>query len=156
MFCLTLWPSLTLEVRNWRLGLEIFATMVPVFLTPAIWTLYGVQRRADKLGAISFSEASMTRREDTEVQMNSDYLNLAWRGIIDADPISVIVLSCGFALVLLSFNLAKTAEGGWSNPPMIAVLVVGFDTLWMFDAFEIYFAPKPLITRRIFRNKAFI
>jgi hypothetical protein len=134
----------------------MFAIMMPVLLIPAIWTLYGVQRRADKLGAISFGEAGMARREGIKVHTGSDYLRLAWRGILDIDLVGLILLGFGFALVLLSFNLAKTAKGGWSNPSMIAMLVVGFVILGLFAAFEIFIAPKPIMTRRIFKNKAFI
>lgn len=141
---------------HWRWGLGMFAIMMPVLLVPAIWTLYGVQRRADKLGAISFGEAGMARREGIKVHSGKDYLNLAWRGIIDIDLAGLILLGFGFALVLLSFNLSKTAKGGWSNPSMIAMIVVGFVILGIFAAFEIFIAPKPIMTRRIFRNRAFI
>ena len=141
---------------HWRWGLGMFAIMMPILLVPAIMTLYGVQRRADKLGAISFGEAGIARREGVKVRGGMDYLSLTWRGVIDIDLAGLILLGCGFALVLLSFNLAKTAKGGWSNPSMIAMLVVGLVALGLFAAFETLVAPKPIMTRRIFRNKAFI
>jgi MFS family permease len=141
---------------HWRWGLGMFAIMMPVLLVPAIMTLYGVQRRADKLGAISFGEAGIARREGIKVRTGADYLNLAYRGIIDIDLVGLILLGVGFALVLLSFNLAKTANGGWSNPSMVAMLVVGFFVLGIFAAFEIFLAPQPIMTRRIFRNRTFI
>ncbi|KAJ8117418.1 hypothetical protein OPT61_g1372 [Boeremia exigua] len=141
---------------HWRWGLGMFAIMMPVLLIPAIWTLYGVQRRADKLGTISFGEAGMTRREGVKVHTGRDYVNLAMRGAVDIDLVGLILLGFGFALVLLSFNLAKKAEGGWNNPSMIAMLVVGFVILGLFAAFEVLIAPKPIMTRRIFHNRAFI
>ncbi|KAH5200990.1 hypothetical protein HBH76_014240 [Parastagonospora nodorum] len=141
---------------HWRWGLGMFAIMMPVLLIPAIFTLYGVQRRADKLGAISFGEAGMARREGIKVRTGKDYLNLAYRGIIDIDLAGLILLGVGFSLVLLSFNLTKTANGGWSNPSMIAMIVTGFVVLGFFATFEIFFAPKPIMTRRIFCNRAFI
>ena len=143
-------------IYSWRWGLGMFAIMMPVLLIPAILTLYGVQRRADKLGTISFGEAGMARREGIKVHTGKDYLNLAWRGIIEIDLAGLVLLGFGFALVLLSFNLAKKADGGWTNPSMIAMLVIGFIILGLFAAFEIMIAPKPIMTRRIFRNKAFI
>jgi MFS family permease len=141
---------------HWLWGLGMFAIMMPVLLVPAIMTLYGVQRRADKLGAISFGEAGIARREGIKVRTGKDYLNLAYRGIIDIDLAGLVLLGVGFALVLLSFNLAKTAKGGWSNPSMIAMLVIGFFVLSIFAAFEIFLAPQPIMTRRIFRNRTFI
>ncbi|KAI6913887.1 hypothetical protein KC334_g1102, partial [Hortaea werneckii] len=35
---------------NWRWGLGMFAIMIPVLLIPAIWTLYGMQHKAKKMG----------------------------------------------------------------------------------------------------------
>lgn len=141
---------------HWRWGLGMFAIMIPVLLIPAIMTLYGVQRRADKLGMISFGESGMARKEGVKVKGTRHYLGLAWKGIIDIDLAGLILLGFGFALVLLSFNLTKTATGGWSNPSMIAMLVVGFIILGIFILFEIFIAPKPLMTRQIFRNRAFM
>jgi MFS family permease len=141
---------------RWRWGLGMFAIMMPVLLIPAIWTLYGVQRRADKLGAISFGESGVARREGIKVRNGRDYLNLAWKGVIEIDLAGLILLGLGFSLILLSLNLAKQADGGWSNPSMIAMLVVGFVILGLFAAFESLVAPKPVMTRRIFRNRAFI
>lgn len=143
-------------LHSWRWGLGMFAIMMPVLLIPAILTLYGVQRRADKLGTISFGEAGMARKEGIKVHSGKDYLNLAWRGAIEIDLAGLILLGLGFALVLLSFNLSKAATGGWSNPSMIAMLVIGFVILGFFIAFEVMIAPKPIMTRRIFHNKAFI
>ncbi|KAF2032909.1 MFS general substrate transporter [Setomelanomma holmii] len=141
---------------HWRWGLGMFAIMMPVLLVPAIMTLYGVQRRADKLGAISFGEAGVARREGIKVRTSKDYINLAYRAIIDIDLAGLVLLGTGFALVLLSFNLAKTAKGRWSNASMIAMLVTGFVILGLFAAYEILLALKPVMTRRIFRNRAFI
>lgn len=129
---------------------------MPVLLIPAIWTLYGVQRRADNLGVISFGDAGIVRKEGIKVHTGSNYLGLAWRGILDIDLAGLFLLGLGFALALLSLNLAKTAEGGWSNPSMIAMLVVGFIVLGLFAIFEIFAAPKPIMTSRIFKNRAFV
>lgn len=141
---------------RWRWGLGMFAIMIPVLLFPAIWTLYGVQKRADKLGAISFGESGMARKEGIRVRSGKDYLKMAWRGVIDIDLAGLILLGLGFSLILLSLNLAKQASGGWSNPSMIAMFVVGFVILGLFAMFESLIAPKPIMTRRIFRNRAFI
>ncbi|KAH7120865.1 major facilitator superfamily domain-containing protein [Dendryphion nanum] len=141
---------------KWRWGLGMFAIMMPVLLIPAIWTLYGVQRRADKLGVVSFGESGMARREGIRVRSGKDYVNLAWKGIIDIDLIGLLLLGLGFALILLSLNLYKSAKGGWSNPSMIAMPVCGFVILCLFTAYEALYAPKPMMSRRIFRNRAFI
>ncbi|KAF2449848.1 MFS general substrate transporter [Karstenula rhodostoma CBS 690.94] len=139
---------------HWRWGLGMFAIMMPVLLIPAILTLYGVQRRADKLKVISFGESGMTRREGVKVKSARHYMALAWKGIVDIDLAGLVLLGTAFALILLSFNLTKSASGGWSNPSMIAMLVVGFVILAFFVLFEVFLAPKPIMTRRMFNNRA--
>ncbi|PSN64979.1 MFS general substrate transporter [Corynespora cassiicola Philippines] len=141
---------------RWRWGLGMFAIMMPALLTPAIATLYGVQRRAENLGAISFGESGMARKEGIRVRSGKDYMKLAWQGIIDIDLAGLLLLGLGFSLILLSLNLAKSAKGGWNNPSMIAMIVVGCVILGLFAAYETLIAPKPMMTRRIFRNRAFI
>lgn len=142
--------------NHWRWGLGMFAIMMPVLLIPAIWTLYGVQRRADKLGAISFGESGIARREGIRVRSGKDYFNLAWQGVIEIDLAGLLLLGLGFSLILLSLNLAKQADGGWNNPSMIAMLVVGFAILGLFAAFESMVSPKPIMKKRIFKNRAFV
>ena len=139
---------------HWRWGLGMFAIMMPVLLIPAILTLYGVQRRADKLGMISFGESGIARKEGIKIKGARHYMGLAWKGIIDIDLAGLILLGTGFALILLSFNLTKSASGGWSNPSMIAMIVVGFVILGLFILFEVFLAPKPIMTKRMFNNRA--
>ncbi|KAF2177083.1 hypothetical protein K469DRAFT_742693 [Zopfia rhizophila CBS 207.26] len=83
-------------------------------------------------------------------------LKLAWKGVIDINLARLLLLGLAFSLVLLNLSLAKRVKGGWSNASMIAMLVVGFMILGLFIAFECLIAPKPIMTRRILKNRAFI
>ncbi|KAF2010563.1 MFS general substrate transporter [Aaosphaeria arxii CBS 175.79] len=141
---------------KWRWGLGMFAIMMPVLLIPAILTLYGVQRRADKLGVISFGEAGMARRQGLKVKGARHWMALGWQGIIDIDLAGLFLLGIGFALILLTFNLVKSADGGWNNPSMLAMIVCGFIILVIFAAYEYFVAPKPVMTKNIFNNRAFM
>lgn len=128
--------------------------MVPVLLAPAIWTLYTMQHRGQKLGMVTMASSKKERKEGAPIAIN-------WkRAVIDAlieiDFFALILLGFAFALILLPFTLAKSAAGGWSNPSMIAMLVVGFVILGAFVLFEMYVSPKPLMSHRILRNRAFI
>lgn len=141
---------------NWRWGLGMFAIMVPVLLIPAIWTLYGMQRKAAKFGMVSMGDSGNVRRHGEEANGGMSYVKLAWTGIIEIDLAGLIFLGMAFSLILLPFTLAESANGGWSNPSMIAMLVIGFVILGLFVLFETLIAPKPIMTKRIMVNKAFL
>lgn len=143
---------------QWRWGLGMFAVMMPVLMIPAIWTLYGMQHRAKKFGMISMADAGVARRGGVELQVRSfqHWASLAWQGIIDIDLAGIILLGFAWSLILLPLSLAGDANGGWSNASMIAMLVVGCAVLVAFTLYEIFLAPKPLMTRRIVFNRGFI
>lgn len=144
---------------NWRWGLGMFAIMVPVLLAPAILTLYAMQRRGEKLGMVTMAGSRRERagldggEEATGVRYWS---KLCYQGLIDIDILGLLILGLSFALILLPFTLAKSASGGWGNKSMIAMLVMGFVLLIAFILFEIYLAPKPLMSKRIMHNRAFV
>jgi Na+/melibiose symporter-like transporter len=79
-----------------------------------------------------------------------------YQGIIDIDLVGLILLGFAFAMILLPFTLRRSAKGGWTNPSIIAMLAVGFVILGLFIAYEMYWAPKPVMSRRILYNRAFL
>lgn len=150
-------------VGNWRWGLGLFCILVPVLLLPAIITLYAMQRRGEKLGMVTMAASKGVRAgttgENGEVSQNAGFgywIKLLLKGLEDIDLGGLVILGTSFSLILLPFTLADEAEGGWSNPSIIAMLVVGFVLLGGFVAFEVYVAPKPLMTKRILKNRTFL
>ncbi|WWC89100.1 uncharacterized protein L201_004018 [Kwoniella dendrophila CBS 6074] len=143
---------------NWRWGMGMFAIMVPVLLAPAIFTLYAMQIKGKKLGMTTLAGSKQQRvgNVDSEGLTKRAWLRAMYNGIIEIDLLGLLLLAFGFALILLPFTLRKSAKGGWSNPSMIAMLVVGFVILILFGLYEIYLSPKPLMTRRILFNRAFL
>lgn len=141
---------------HWRWGLGMFAIMMPVLLTPAIWTLYGMQRRAEKLGMVSMGDSGDARKSGDKTYGLAVYVRLGWKGILEIDLAGLILLGFAFALILLPFTLAQGADGGWRNDSMIAMIVIGFILLIGFVLYEAFLAPKPIITKRILKNKAFL
>lgn len=138
------------------MGLGMFAIMVPALLIPAIWTLYGMQRKAEELGMVSTGDSADARKGGEKIRGISSYARIAWMGLIEIDLARLVLLGLAFSLILLPFNLANSAKGGWSNPSMISMLVVGFAVLGLFVVFEAFLAPKPIMTKRILQNKAFL
>lgn len=56
---------------NWRWGLGMFAIMIPVLLIPAIWTLYGMQHKAKKMGMVSMGDSGLTRKDGVKIEGSS-------------------------------------------------------------------------------------
>ncbi|KAK4495173.1 hypothetical protein PRZ48_013500 [Zasmidium cellare] len=142
--------------NNWRWGLGMFAIMTPVLLVPAITTLYYMEHKAKKLGMVSAGGSKLARTGQLEKQPATSWLKMAGKAVIDVDLMGLLLLSFGFALVLLPLNLYGQAKGGFSNASMIAMIVVGFVFLILFGLYEYFLAPTPLASRNIFMNRAFI
>ncbi|KAK3192702.1 hypothetical protein K4F52_001056 [Lecanicillium sp. MT-2017a] len=132
---------------QWRVGLGMFAAMLPVVAAPAIAALYGVQRRANRLGY----GASMKAK-----QMQESLTQTVWKGFVAIDLPGLILLGFSFSLILLPLSLAKSAHNGWRNPSMIAMEAIGFVILGIFIAYEVYLAPAPIMSKRILVNKVFL
>lgn len=148
-------------VDNWRWGLGMFAIMVPVLLTPAIFTLYAMQRRGEKMGMVTIAGSKQERTgavaaDGTTQKGAVHWTKLLYRGLIDIDILGLILLGVSFALLLLPLTLAEDAENGWESANIIAMLVVGFVLLIAFVLFEMYLAPVPLMSQRVLKNRAFI
>ncbi|KAF4463474.1 Siderophore iron transporter 3 [Fusarium albosuccineum] len=148
-------------IDNWRWGLGMFAILVPVLLLPAIFTLYAMQRRGEKMGMVTMAASKRVRVGGADDEPNKStgpayWAKLFYQGLIDIDIMGLVILGTAFALILLPFTLAETADGGWGNASIIAMLVVGFVLLILFVLFEMYLAPKPLMTKRILKNRTFL
>lgn len=133
---------------KWRWGLGMFAIMIPVLVSPTIVILYIVQHKANKL--IRASRGGAKKEEKDSV------LRIAWQGLVAVDLPGLVLLGFAFSLILLPLSLAENADGGWDNPSMIAMEVVGWVVLGLFIAFEAWIAPKPIMARRIITNKVFL
>lgn len=131
---------------KWRWGLGMFVIIMPVLLLPAIFALYGIQRRAKKIVDESSTAASGKR----------GVMRTAWEGLVAVDIPGVILLGFAFALILLPLSLAESAEGGWTNTSMIVMEVMGFVILALFIMFELWVAPQPIMARKVIRNKVFL
>lgn len=150
-------------VDNWRWGLGMFAILVPVLLLPAIFTLYVMQRRGEQAGMVTMAASKRLRtgaEGDSEDPTKSVgfvfWAKLLYQGLIDIDIIGLLILGTSFALILLPFTLAETADDGWADGGIIAMLVVGVVLLVAFGLFEKYLASKPIMTRRILNNRTFL
>lgn len=146
-YIITVWFSgLIVEAilnHNWRWGYGMFAIIMPVVVLPAILVLYHFEHKAQKL-------------IPKEEKPKKTFLQVVWESAIQMDAFGLILMGFGWALLLLPFSLQPYAKDGWGNPSLIAMLVVGPVLLVVFVIYEFFFAPFPLMPRRILYNKTFV
>lgn len=135
-----------LEHSNWRWGYGMFAILVPASLAPLIITLYWAERKAKRLGLAPDSTAFVG---DTLWQR-------VWNFSEQLDLVGLVLVGTAVALILLPLTLTQTAKGGWNNPSMIAMLVVGVVILCVFILWDTRFAKRPIMPPRFLKNRAFI
>ncbi|KAF9055230.1 MFS general substrate transporter [Hymenopellis radicata] len=137
---------------GWRWGFGMFAILIPVSVTPAIWVLFWGDRRAKKLGALSLASSSYERRKQLSGNQDEEQRSLLrlvvhyWKAI---DAFGLILLGTSFALFLLPFTLYTTASKGFKNPSLIAMFVVGGIMFIAFCSWELLVASHPIMPRRV-------
>ncbi|KAF9269901.1 drug:h+ antiporter [Marasmius fiardii PR-910] len=121
---------------GWRWGYGMFAILVPAALAPLIVTLLWAERKAKKLDlAPKIPKTSLF-----------ELVRLM-------DTFGLMLLGAGVALILLPLTLARSAENGWNNPSMIAMIVVGFVILFGFVVWERW-VEYPVIPGKFMKNRS--
>ncbi|KAF5366833.1 hypothetical protein D9758_006517 [Tetrapyrgos nigripes] len=160
--------------EKWRWGYGMFAIIMPVVLSPAIFTLIYLDRQAQKMGLVNIASSNAARREARalaeqegmegprgEVTAKAAQTSLTWReraqnNLIEIDAFGLILLGFGWSLLLIPFSLKTYAKGGWSNPSVIAMMVVGGIFIICYVLFERFLAKVPSFPSRLLKNKTFI
>ncbi|KAL2867642.1 putative siderochrome-iron transporter [Aspergillus lucknowensis] len=138
-FLLTPWISAFIvdSVVNgigWRWGIGMFAILMPFCASFIIITLLVFQRRAKRSGLI----------------LNEQLTVYSFCSGIDLG--GVLLLSGGFALVLIPITLAATATDRWSTPWVDALIVLGGLVLISLAPYEKYVSRYPVVPVRYFRT----
>lgn len=129
--------------RNWRWGYGMFAIIMPIVVAPIVGMLYFYENKAEKL-----SKKPQPARKPIFKSL--------WDSSNEIDAFGLILMGFGWSLLLLPFSLYSYAQGGWSNPSMIAMLIVGPILLIIYGVYEICWAPFPSMPKRIVYNKTFL
>ncbi|KAE8155296.1 major facilitator superfamily domain-containing protein [Aspergillus avenaceus] len=138
-FLITPWVSAFIvdSVVNgigWRWGIGMFAILMPFCASFIIVTLLVFERRAKRSGLI------LTER-----------LNV-YTFCSKIDLGGILLLSGGFALVLIPITLAATASDCWGTPWVVALIVLGGVSLVCLYPYEKYIACHPVVPVRYFRT----
>ncbi|KAI0755989.1 drug:h+ antiporter [Irpex lacteus] len=134
-----------LNHAGWRWGYGMFAILIPASLSPLIVTLYWAERKAKRLGLVPESI-------DKSLPIGTQ----VWNFVQNLDLVGLVLLGAAVALILLPLTLSQTVSKGWHSGSIIAMLVVGIILLFVFAAWDIRFATRPIMPARFLKNRAFI
>lgn len=132
-----------LQDTNWKWGYGMFAIIIPVVLLPAIFVMTYFDKQAN------ISDHFQSGKSNNKKESLMNYISIIRQGLIDIDAFGLLLLGFGFALLLLPFSLAGTAENGWRNPSLIAMMVIDGALLITFGIFEYYFSAFPSMPIRV-------
>lgn len=119
---------------GWRWGIGMFALILPVCAVSVVVPQSLFQRRMKSLGCSTKCRITL------------------FNFISQSDVVGMVLLSGGFAMLLLPLALAGGTPEKWQTPWVPAVMVVGAVFLALLLVYEGRFAAHPLIPLRFLRN----
>ncbi|KAH3663977.1 hypothetical protein OGAPHI_004691 [Ogataea philodendri] len=128
---------------NWRWGYGMFAIITPVVLTSAVTIIFVIDHRVNGNGEQLFKPPKVSWKQVREA-------------LVEIDALGLVLLGFAFSLILLPCSLYAYANGGWKNPSMIAMEVVGGVLLITYAVYEISYAPFPLLPKAVLLNRTFV
>jgi len=145
--------------NGWRWGYGMFCILLPVCVAPALIVLHIGDHRAKKLGAVSLASSSATRREqlgqaapvqhETVQRTMWQSCRFYWTRL---NAFGSLLMGFAFALLLTPITLSTTAENGYKNPSLIAMLVVGGVLFISWAIWDGFFAEYPFLPKRVFNR----
>jgi len=127
---------------GWRWGHGVWAIILPVVTAPVLAVLFLNQRKAKRVGVLP---EPAWRGKTTSAFLKELFFEL--------DIIGLILVTAGFALVLLAITLAGYQNAKWREASIIVMLVVGFCSLVVAAVWESKFAKYPLIRWSLIRDR---
>ncbi|KAL1407897.1 hypothetical protein Q8F55_007333 [Vanrija albida] len=131
---------------GWRWGYGMFCAIVPVCIAPTIMFLFWAQRRARPE-----TELALQRQGGPDPQTRWERLKTF---VVQVDIVGLLLIGTSFACLLAPGTLRGTAKGGFSNPSLIALYVVGGVLFLAFGVWEYFFVKHGLMPRRLM-NRTF-
>lgn len=128
-----------LRVSTWRWGYGIAAITIPVCSLGVI-VLFSIMRVKEvKMGVLGdFYTPGGVRRF-----------------LLSFDIIGLVILCAGTILLFFPITLAEGTDR-WSHPAYIAMLTIGSFLIAVFPLWELYGAPSPLISWKLFKNRVML
>ncbi|KAF5547943.1 siderophore iron transporter 1 [Fusarium napiforme] len=133
-----------LGATTWRWGIGMWCIIYPVCSLPLIISLLVVGRRAKKAGHLVGYRSSFQ-----QLGFNKLTVELFWL----LDVVGVILLIAVFALLLVPLTIAGGFQSKWSDPQVVAPLVIGFVCIPVFVVWELR-APHPLVPLQHMKDRS--
>ncbi|KAJ5750622.1 major facilitator superfamily domain-containing protein [Penicillium manginii] len=130
-----------LKMTSWRWAYGIFAIVFPFVLLPLAVVFKFYERKAEKMGLYQ-----KTKSDRTWAQSLLHYVH-------EFDVIGGLLLMAAFILLLLPFSLSAYGRAQYSSASFIAMLVIGFCLLFVFAAWEKFFARKQFIRYDLLKQR---
>ena len=127
---------------GWRWGNAIWAIILPVVTAPILAILFLNQQKAKREGI--YPEAPWRQKG----------VWTFFRGLLfELDIIGLILLTAGFALILLAITLAGYQGEKWREAKIIVMLILGFFCLVAVCVWEYKFAIFPILRWSLIKDR---
>lgn len=135
-----------LKASGWRWAYGIWCIVLPTAFLPLALTLFLNNRKAKKMGLTTPSPRK-------GIAVGQTLKNL-W---FELDIGGIVLLSAGFALVLIPLTIASKSLDGWNSASFIVMIILGFVCLVSFPFWESNkkLARQPLIPIHLLKNRSF-
>ncbi|ORY68053.1 major facilitator superfamily domain-containing protein [Leucosporidium creatinivorum] len=147
--------SSAVSLEGWRWGYGMFAIILPVCTSPALYILFWADMKAQKLGAVSIASPAYALNEAAKLQDKKSWSASLLETLVIIDGLGLVLLGFAWSLILLPFTLSASANGGWKNASMLAMEIIGILLLITFTLYEFYWAKFPLMPKRVM-NRTFL
>ncbi|RDW93993.1 putative siderochrome-iron transporter [Aspergillus mulundensis] len=130
-----------LEIANWRWAHGAFAIINVVAFSPLVIIFKFYQKKAEKMGVYQREPSGRTM-----MQSIVHYIH-------EFDLIGAALLMAAWILLLLPFSLTGNGRSQYGDATFIAMVVVGFCTLFIFAAWEKWFARVQFIRYELLKQR---
>ncbi|OTB03472.1 hypothetical protein M426DRAFT_321832 [Hypoxylon sp. CI-4A] len=126
---------------GWRWGFGIFSIITPIMCLPLFFLFTWNYQKAKKAGLIVYTPSGRTTCQSIKYYF--------W----EFDVICLIMVSGGFALFLLPFNIYSYQYYGWKDPLVICLIIFGGLLLIGAIVWERFFAPVKFMPWELLKDR---
>ncbi|KAF2035664.1 MFS general substrate transporter [Setomelanomma holmii] len=135
-----------LDSSTWHWGYGAFAIITPFVCIPFCAIFFLLSRKAKRMGVVP----------KEKVKSGRTFMQTLVHGVIEMDIVGLLLLCCGFSLLLLPFGLSAYQKDGWASPRMIFMIVFGFLLLVTVILWERLWAPKPFFPFFLMKDRSVV
>ncbi len=93
----------------------MFTILVPVSLSPLVFTLFWAEHKARRLGLVEKAPSRSEEHQVASTRIRPSLPALVWHWVQAFDLMGLILLVVAVALILVPLTLSSTTNHGWHN-----------------------------------------